>query len=131
MNFILDIWTGFIELLEYLDKKVNGADSNRFQDWFIKVKLVECFLAFTIPTEGDGKIVRRIVESCLDFEFKEKEKSFMEFRNQIGSVLRLNLRISDRLCRFSGQLIFSPKVTYSITLNSFFVQCSLDKLSMP
>ena len=90
-------------------------------------------MAFTIPTEGDGKIVGKLVEihGYLEFVFKEKDKSFMEFRNKIGSVLRLNLRISDRLCRFSGQLIFSPKVTYSITLNSFFVQCSLDKLSMP
>ena len=53
------------------------------------------FLAFTIPTEGDGKIVRRMVGrfgSRLDFEFNEKEKSFMEFRNQIGLVSRSNFR---------------------------------------
>ena len=83
------------------------------------------FLAFTIPTEGDGKIVGKLVlkHVYLEFEFKEKDKSFMEFRNKIGSVLRLNLRISqlnigqkwsrDRLCRFSGPLIFTSKVIIS------------------
>ena len=57
-------------------------------------------MAFTIPTEGDRKIVGKTEHSpngifgYLEFEFTEKEKSFMEFRNHIGSVLRLNLRIS-------------------------------------
>ena len=57
-------------------------------------------MAFTIPTEGDGKIVGKTeyrpngIFGYLEFEFKEKDKSFMEFRNKIGSVLRLNLRIS-------------------------------------
>ena len=140
MNFILDIWTGFIELLEYLDKKINGADSSQFQDCFIKVQIVDfflgavwnwkknwksksVFLAFTIPTEGDGKIVGKMngIFGYLEFEFKEKEKSFMEFRNQIGLVLRLNHRIPqlnigkkwsrDRLCRISGPFIFSMIVS--------------------
>ena len=46
------------------------------------------FLAFTLPSEGAGKIVRKMGGGYeyLDFEFKEKQKSFMEFRNQIGSV---------------------------------------------
>ena len=86
-------------------------------------------MAFTIPTEGDGKINGKTKHSLdgvfgyLEFEFKEKDKSFMEFRNKIGSVLRLSLRISqlnigqkwsrDRLCRFSGPLIFTSKVIIS------------------
>ena len=121
-----------------MDKKVKGADSNRFQDCFIKVKIVvffykrsetgkrnwqskSVFLAFTIPTEGDGKIIGKYY--YLEFEFKKKAKSFMEFRKQIGSVFRLNLRISqlnieqkwsrDRLCRLSGPLIFTSKVIIS------------------
>ena len=44
VNIILDVWTGFIKLMEYLDKEINGADSRRFQDCFIKVKLVVFFL---------------------------------------------------------------------------------------
>ena len=41
MNVILDIWIGFIKLLEYFDKKINGTDSSRFQDCFMKVKIVD------------------------------------------------------------------------------------------
>ena len=129
MNVILDIWTGFIKLLVHLDNKINGADTSQFQDCFIKVKIVDffleavwnwkknwqsksLFLAFTISTEVDGRIVRVWKTDrglfVLDFEFSEKEKSF---RNQIGSVSRWNFRryqwsfckkwSRDRLCRIS------------------------------
>ena len=94
--------------MEYLDKQINGVDSNRFQDCFIKVKIVDflsrsglklekknwqpkpVFLAFTISTKGDEKIVRKMVGrySRLDFEFSERQKVLLEFRNQIGLVLQ-------------------------------------------
>ena len=96
--------------MEHLDRKINGPDSSRLQDCFIKVKIVDffprsglklekkiwqpksIFLAFTISTEGDGRIVRVWKrdrwEYVWDFDFSEKEKSLLEFRGQIGSVLR-------------------------------------------
>ena len=146
--------------MEYFDKKINGADPSHFQDCFIKVQIVDfflgavwnwkknwksksVFLAFTISIEGDGKMIGRYYD--LEFEFSERQKVLLEFRNQIGSVLRLNLRISqlngknwsrDRSCRISGPLSihflvhFLSENNYSIILNSFFVQCSLDPLSM-
>ena len=142
MNVILDVWIGFIKLLEYLDKQINGPHSNRFQDCFIKVKIVDfflgaiwnlkknwqpksVFLAFTISTEGDEKIVRKDSQkigrlSLLDFEFSERQKVLLEFRNQIGLVLQWNFRhyqlsiwkkwSCERSCRIFGPLIFYPKV---------------------
>ena len=84
------------------------------------------FLAFTIPAEDDGRIVREkrgIIgdffghqEFDLSFEFSEKEKSLLVFKDQIGSVWRWNARhchliylrkwSRDRFCRISGPLIF-------------------------
>ena len=81
-------------------------------------------MAFTISTEGDEKIVIKMnddgYKSRLDFEFGERQKVLLEFRNQIGLVLQWNFchcQMSiqkkwsrDRSCRISGQLIFYPEV---------------------
>ena len=38
VNFISDLWFGFIVILEFFDEKIIGADSYRFQDCFMKEK---------------------------------------------------------------------------------------------
>ena len=48
------------------------------------------FLAFTNPLKGDGEMIIR--GFYLDFVFSENQKALLDFRNQIGSVLRWNFR---------------------------------------